>query len=70
MQRTTQLETVWVLLELDIIEVAISGFTFKPSVECFLTLMKGCRLFTADLLGVTEVRLCMGMCMDVHSVNA
>ena len=57
MQRTTQLETVWVLLELDVIEVAISGFTFKPTVGCFLALLKGSKSFTADLLGVTEVRL-------------
>ena len=57
MQRTTQLETVWVLLELDVIEVAIPGFTFKPTVGCFLALLRGSKRFTADLLGVTEVRL-------------
>ena len=57
MQRTTQLETVWILLELSIIEVAISGFTFKPTVGCFLTLLRGSKPFTADLLGVTEVRV-------------
>ena len=57
MQRSTQLETVWILLELDVIEVAISGFTFKPSVDCFLTLLRESKSFTADLLGVTEVRL-------------
>ena len=57
MQRTTQLETVWVLLELDVIEVAILGFTFKPTVGCFLALLRGSKCFTADLLGVTEVRL-------------
>ena len=55
MQRTTQLETVWILLELSIIEVAISGFTFKPTVGCFLALLRGSKPFTADLLGVTEV---------------
>lgn len=65
MQRTTQLETVWVLLELDIIEVAILGFTFKPSIRCFLKLLRGSKPFTADLLGVTEVRLweCAQMCI-------
>ena len=57
MQRTTQLETVWILLELDIIEVAILGFTFKPTIGCFLALLRGSKPFTADLLGVTEVRL-------------
>ena len=57
MQRTTQLETVWILLELDIIEVAISGFIFNPSVGCFLALLRGSKSFTADLLKVTEVRL-------------
>ena len=57
MQRTTQLETVWILLELNIIEVAISGFTFKPTVGCFLTLLRGGKPFTADLLRVTEVRV-------------
>ena len=56
-QRSTQLETVWVFLELDVIEVAISGFTFKPSVSCFLTLLKASKPFTADLLQKTEVRL-------------
>lgn len=56
-QRSTLLESVWILLELGIIEVAILGFTFNPSVDCFLTLLRGSRPFTADLLGVTEVRL-------------
>ena len=56
-QRTTQLETVWILLELDIVEVAISGLIFRPSVDCFLALLRGSKPFTADLLGVTEVRL-------------
>ena len=57
-QWSTQLPTVWVLLELDIIEVAIPGvFTFIPSVGCFLSLLRGSKTFTADLLGVTEVRV-------------
>ena len=56
-QHIAHLETVWVLLELDVIEVAILGFTFKPSVSCFLMLLKGSKPFTADLLQVTEVRL-------------
>ena len=55
MQCTTQLETVWILLELSVIEVAISGFTFKPTMGCFLTLLRGRQHFP-DLLGVTEVR--------------
>ena len=56
-QCSAQLETVWVFLELDVIEVAISGFTFKPSIGCFFTLLRGSTPFTADLLQVTEVRL-------------
>ena len=61
-QRSTQLPTVWVLLELDIIEVSIEVtvagvFTFSPSVDCFMTLLRGSKTFTADLLGVTEVRV-------------
>ena len=57
-QRSTKLPTMWVLLELAIIEVTIPGvFTFSPSVGCFLTLLRGSRTFTADLLGVTEVRV-------------
>ena len=56
-QRSGQLDTVWILLELDIIEVSIPGvFTFIPSVGCFLSLLRGSKPFTADLLGVTEVR--------------
>ena len=56
-QCSTQLPTVWVFLELDIIEVSIPGvFTFTPSVGCFLSLLRGSKLFTADLLQVTEVR--------------
>ena len=57
-QCSTQLPTVWVLLELDIIEVSIPGvFTFIPTVGCFLSLLRGSKPFTADLLGVTEVRV-------------
>ena len=56
-QCSTQLPTVWVFLELDIIEVSIPGvFTFIPSVGCFLSLLRGSKTFTADLLGVTEVK--------------
>ena len=56
-QRSGRLDTVWILLELDIIEVSIPGvFTFIPSVGCFLSLLRGSKSFTADLLGVTEVR--------------
>ena len=56
-QRSGQLDVVWILLELDIIEVSITGvFTFIPSVGCFLSLLRGSKPFTADLLGVTEVR--------------
>ena len=59
-QRSGQLDAVWILLELDIIEVSIPGvFTFIPSVGCFLSLLRGSKPFTADLLGVTEVR---GLC--------
>ena len=56
-QCSMQLSTVWVFLELDIIEVSTPGvFTFIPSVGCFLALLKGSKMFTADLLQVTEVR--------------
>ena len=56
-QHSGQLDAVWILLELDIIEVSIPGvFTFIPSVGCFLSLLRGSKTFTADLLGVTEVR--------------
>ena len=56
-QHSGHLDTVWILLELDIIEVSIPGvFTFIPSVGCFLSLLRGSKPFTADLLGVTEVR--------------
>ena len=55
---STQLETLWALLQLAIIEVSIPGvFTFSPSVGCFLALLKKSSAFTADLLRVTEVRV-------------
>ena len=58
LQRSTQLDTVWILLEINIIELSIPGvFTFSPSVGCFLTLLRGSKAFTADLLGVTEVKV-------------
>ena len=56
-QHSTQLPTVWVLLELEIIEVTVGVFTFSPSVGCFLTLLREGKTFTADLLGVIEVRV-------------
>ena len=56
-QCSGRLDTIWILLELDIIEVSIPGvFTFTPLVGCFLSLLRGSKPFTADLLGVTEVR--------------
>ena len=56
-RRSVQLETLWILLEQCIIEVFIPGvFTFSPSVDFFLTLLRGRKTFTADLLAVTEVR--------------
>ena len=56
MQRNALLDTVWVLLELEVIEVAIQEvLLFKPSVDCFLKLLRESRTFTVDLLGVTEV---------------
>ena len=58
MQRSTQLETLWILLELDIIEVSIPGmFTFRPSVGSYMSLLTRKKAFTADLLRVTEVRV-------------
>ena len=58
MQRSTQLDTVWILLELRVIEVSIPEvFTFSPSVDCFLTMLRGRKAFSADLLSVTEVRI-------------
>ena len=57
-QCSSRLDTVWILLELDIIEVSIPGvFTFIPTVGCFLALLRVSKPFTADLLGVTEVRV-------------
>ena len=57
-QRSARLDAVWILLELDIIEVSIPGvFTFIPSVGYFLSLLRMSKPFTADLLGVTEVRV-------------
>ena len=57
-QHSGRLDAVWILLELDIIEVSIPGvFTFIPSVSCFLSLLRESKTFTADLLGVTEVRV-------------
>lgn len=58
MQRSSQLRTVWILLELHVIEVTIPGvFTFIPSVQFFLSLLREDKTFTADLLSVTEVRV-------------
>ena len=57
-QHSGRLDAVWILLELDIIEVSIPGvFTFIPTVGCFLSLLRGSKPFTADLLAVTEVRV-------------
>ena len=67
MQRSAQLDTVWILLELRVIEVSIPGlFTFSPSVDCFLTLLRGRKAFSADLLSVTQVRILN----SVHAVHA
>ena len=61
-QRSAQMPTVWILLEISIIEVSIPGvFTFSPSVDCLLTLLRGKKTFTADLLGLTEVRIGLKM---------
>ena len=60
-QRSVQLETLWILLEQRIIEVSIPGvFTFNPSVDVFLTVLRERKTFTADLLRVTEVRFLQG----------
>ena len=57
-QRSAELVTVWILIDMSIIELSIPGvFTFTPSMGCFLTLLRGSKAFTADLLGVTEVRV-------------
>ena len=62
-QRSSRLDAVWILLELDIIEVSIPGvFTFIPTVGCFLSLLRVSKPFTADLLGVTEVRVLFSEC--------
>ena len=67
-QLSGRLDTVWILLELDIIEVSIPGvFTFIPSVGCFLSLLRGSKPFTADLLGVTEVRVVHNAQLLLHS---
>ena len=78
-QRSGQLDMIWILLELDIIEVSIPGvFTFIPSVGSFLSLLRGSKPFTADLLGVTEVRdFCNAqmlfvsylLCFDAHTIT-
>ena len=63
-----RLDAVWILLELDIIEVSIPGvFTFIPSVGYFLSLLRGSKFFTADLLGATEVRdICNAQILFVY----
>ena len=62
-QRSAQMPTVWILLEIRVIEVSIPGvFIFSPSLDCFLTLLRESESFTADLLGVTEVR-------GLHSIH-
>ena len=64
--RSTQLETVWVALQLGIIEVFIPGlFTFSPSVGCLLALLRRSK-FTADLLTVTEVRVVWYVVYKLH----
>ena len=71
-QRSGQLDTVWILLELDIIEVSIPRvFTFIPSVGCFLSLLRGSKPFTADLLGVTVVSrdVCNAQMLFVCATN-
>ena len=56
-QHSGRMNTVWILLEMDIIEISIPGvFTFIPSMGCFLSLLRESKPFTADLLRVTEVR--------------
>ena len=69
MQCSTQLDTIWILLELRIIEVSIPGlFTFSPSVDCFLTLLGGRKPFSADLLSVTEVKV-LNSVQNMHIVT-
>ena len=66
LQHNTQLDTVWVLLELDVIEVAIPElFSFKPSVDYFLKLLRESRTFTVDLLRVTKVHSPACVCSDL-----
>ena len=70
MQHSAQLEAVWILLEMSIIEVSIPGvFTFSPSVRCFLSLLTKRKAFTVDLLRVTEVRVLPSapLCLSVIS---
>ena len=69
MKHSAQLPTVWVLLELHVIEVAIPGvFSFRPTAKCLLMLLQESRTFTTDLLRITEVRACNLMYMyRVHA---
>ena len=73
--RHGRLDTVWLLLELDIIEVSIPGvFTFIPFVGCFLSPLRESKTFTGDLLGVTEVRvpcnaLLLFVCLLQHCID-
>ena len=76
-QRSAQTPTVWILLEISVIEVSIPGvFTFSPSVDCFLTLLRSRKAFTADFLRVTEVRvlhdaqsICVYRCVVLLSIT-
>ena len=69
MQRSTQLDTIWILLELRIIEVSIPGlFTFSPSADCFLTLLRGRKAFSADLLSVTQVKV-LNSVLTMHIIT-
>ena len=69
MQNSSQLLSLWVLLEHHVIEVAIPGvFFFSPTVECFLDLLRESKTFSADIdfLGMTEVRDCtMRSCLNL-----
>ena len=67
-RHSAQLETVWILLEMGIIEVSIPGvFTFSPSVRCFLSLLTKRKALTLDLLRVTKVRILQNapLCLPV-----
>ena len=69
LQHNTQLDTVWVLLELDVIEVAIPElFSFQPSVDYFVKLLRESRTFTVDLIRVTKVHspACVSSVLMVH----